>query len=123
MDGLLNYGVIAAVALLMPSFAFAQHSQATSTDAAEPLPAVRPESVGVSSQRLERIGVVLHGEIDRKMLPGAVVAIARKGKLVYYEAFGTANEYRRLLEDAGFDVEQIIPTVAGIDLILSRPRR
>ena len=35
----------------------------------------------------------------------------------------TASEYKRLLEDAGFDVEQVIPTVAGIDLIVSRPRR
>jgi len=34
----------------------------------------------------------------------------------------TAGEYRRLLEDAGFEVEQIIPTDAGIDLIVSRPR-
>jgi O-methyltransferase domain len=34
----------------------------------------------------------------------------------------TASEYKRLLEDAGLDVEQIIPTVAGIDLIVSRTR-
>lgn len=61
-------------------------------DAADPLPPAKPESVGLSSQRLEQIGVVLRAEIASKTLPSAVVAIARNGKLVYYEAFGMLGE-------------------------------
>lgn len=34
----------------------------------------------------------------------------------------TAREYSRLLADAGFEVERIVSTSAGIDLIVSRPR-
>ena len=62
------------------------------TVAQEPLPAANPESVGLSSRRLDRIGVALRAEIARNTMPGAVVAVARKGKLVYYEAFGKLGD-------------------------------
>jgi CubicO group peptidase (beta-lactamase class C family) len=61
---------------------------ATASFAADPLPRAKPESVGMSSARLARIGAVLKADVDRGRLPGAVVAIARQGKLVYYEAVG-----------------------------------
>ena len=60
--------------------------------AAEPLPIAKPESVGVSSRRLDQIGVALRAEIARNTMPGAVVAVARRGKLVYYEAFGKLGD-------------------------------
>jgi CubicO group peptidase (beta-lactamase class C family) len=60
--------------------------------AAEPLPVAKPESVGLSSRRLDQIGVALRAEIARNTMPGAVVAVARKGKLVYYEAFGKLGD-------------------------------
>lgn len=55
---------------------------------AQPLPTASPESVGMSSERLTMIEKALQAEIDQGRMPGAVVAIARRGKLVYYEAFG-----------------------------------
>jgi CubicO group peptidase (beta-lactamase class C family) len=55
---------------------------------AEPLPTAKPEQVGMSSQRLGRIAPMLKQEIDAGRLPGAVVLIARKGKLVYSETIG-----------------------------------
>ena len=42
----------------------------------------------MSSERLAAIGNVLKADIAAGRLPGAVVAIARRGKLVYFEAFG-----------------------------------
>ena len=56
--------------------------------ATDPLPRAKPESIGMSSARLARIGEVLRADIERGRIPGAVVAIARKGKLVYFDAFG-----------------------------------
>ena len=55
---------------------------------AQPLPTARPDSVGLSSERLARIGQWLQGEIDAKRIPGAVVLVARNGKVAYYEALG-----------------------------------
>ena len=55
---------------------------------AQGLPAASPESVGMSSERLKRISAALKSEIDKGNLPGAVVMVARKGKLVYSDAIG-----------------------------------
>ena len=55
---------------------------------AQGLPATAPESVGMSAQRLARIGDAFRKEIDQGKLPGAVFLVARKGKLVYAEALG-----------------------------------
>lgn len=70
----------AAAALLAASATFAQ-----------PLPTAAPDSVGFSAERLKNIDAFFGSEIDRKRVPGAVVAIARNGKLVYFKAFGTQD--------------------------------
>ncbi len=49
---------------------------------------VRPESVAMSAQRLERIGEVFRHEISLGHLPGAVVMVARRGRVVFHEAWG-----------------------------------
>jgi CubicO group peptidase (beta-lactamase class C family) len=73
---------IAAAALLAATLP----SPAAAADT--PLPAAVPEAVGMSSERLGRIGAVLKADIEAGRLPGAVVAIARRGKLAYFDAFG-----------------------------------
>ena len=55
---------------------------------AEPLPAAKPEQVGMSSQRLQRVGQSFNAQIEKGRFPGAVVVIARKGKIAYFETFG-----------------------------------
>ncbi len=54
--------------------------------AADPLPRAAPESVGLSPERLARIGAMVDTEVREGRMPGAVVAIARHGKLAHYEA-------------------------------------
>ena len=58
---------------------------------AQPLPQASPESVGMSSERLQKITSALQGEVRDKKLPGAVVMVARKGKLVYSQAVGDVS--------------------------------
>jgi CubicO group peptidase (beta-lactamase class C family) len=58
---------------------------------AQPLPTATPESVGFSSQRLQNIDAFFASEMERKRVPGAVLAIARNGKLIYFKAFGQAD--------------------------------
>jgi CubicO group peptidase (beta-lactamase class C family) len=53
-----------------------------------PLPFAAPEDIGLSSARLARLGTVMRGEIERGRLPGAVVLVARRGRLGYFESFG-----------------------------------
>jgi CubicO group peptidase (beta-lactamase class C family) len=61
------------------------------TAGAQPLPMAAPDSVGMSAERLRNIDAFFASEIERKRVPGAVVAIARNGKLVYFKAFGYAD--------------------------------
>jgi CubicO group peptidase (beta-lactamase class C family) len=56
--------------------------------AEDPLPRARPENVGMSSERLARISTVLKADIEAGRIPGAVIAIARHGKLVMLDAYG-----------------------------------
>jgi len=62
-----------AAALSFAALAVAQ----TST----PLPLAKPEEVGMSSQRLAKITAALKKEADEGSFRGAVVMVARKGKL------------------------------------------
>ena len=55
---------------------------------ARSLTPVAPESVGLSSERLALIGTTLQAGIDADEIPGAVVLVARRGGVAYYEAFG-----------------------------------
>lgn len=52
------------------------------------LPTAKPEEVGLSSTRLERIGRTLREDVERGRIPGAVVLVARKGRVAYLEAVG-----------------------------------
>lgn len=55
---------------------------------AQPLPTAKPEDVGLSPERLQRIGAWARAEVEAKRIPGAVVMVARQGKVAYYEAIG-----------------------------------
>ena len=46
------------------------------------------EEAGVSGKKLEKIRDALKSEIDQGKLPGTVVMVARKGKLIYADAVG-----------------------------------
>lgn len=52
------------------------------------LPSASPESLGFSSERLARIGPAIKAEIERGQYPGAVILLARKGHIVYFESAG-----------------------------------
>lgn len=49
-------------------------------------------SLGFCPQRLQRISAALQTEIAAGRLPGAVLAIARHGKLAFFEAFGHLDQ-------------------------------
>ncbi len=66
--------------------------QAASPD---PLPRARPEDVGMSAQRLATLTPVLKSYVDSRQLAGSVALVARRGKLVYYEAFGQQDREAR----------------------------
>jgi len=50
-----------------------------------------PESVGMSTERLARIDSMCLRAVSKGDIPGAVALVARDGKIVYYKAFGKAD--------------------------------
>ena len=50
-----------------------------------------PESVGMSSDRLQRIDNVFQQAINKNELPGISALVVRNGKIVYFKAFGMAD--------------------------------
>jgi len=56
----------------------------------------KPESVGISSERLANIGDSMRSLIDSKKIPGTVTLVARKGEVVHFEANGMRDLERNL---------------------------
>jgi CubicO group peptidase (beta-lactamase class C family) len=92
---------------------------ATSCFAADPLPRAKPESVGMSSARLARIGAALKADVDKGRTPGAVIGVARKGKLVYFEAVGFRDKDAGapMTTDAIFSIASMTKPMVSVALL------
>ena len=96
---------VALLAALVSGAAFAQ-----------PLPTVAPERAGFSSQGLARIDQFFAREIQANRVPGAVVAIARDGQLVYYKAHGFLDKSKNepMPVDAIFQLASMTKIMASV---------
>jgi CubicO group peptidase (beta-lactamase class C family) len=63
---------------------------------ADALPRATPEEVGMSSQRLARLDTAMKKAVDSGELPGAVIFIARGGKLAYAKSFGWQDKEKKI---------------------------
>ena len=89
--------------------------------AAAGLPTTRPEEVGLSSERHARIAEVLKADVERGRIPGAVVLVARKGRVAYFEAVGFRDKAANapMTKDAIFRIASMtkpLTTVAAMSL-------
>ena len=79
---------------LVSSVAFALSGCATplaQKDGGTSLGAGTPEAVGMSSARLQRVTDGFKAEVAAGRLPGFVIAVARRGQVVYHEAAGSQD--------------------------------
>ena len=75
-----------------------------------------PEEAGMKSDKLRKIDTLVREAIAQKATPGAVVLVARKGKVVFYENYGrhTYSEKARLTrKDDIFDLASITKIAAS----------
>ncbi len=70
------------------------------------LPRAAPESVGMSSERLERIAPRLEGMVENRQAAGFVTLVARKGKVVHHRATGSR----------GLSIREAMPLNAIFDI-------
>src|SRR5215217_1652826 len=84
-------------------------------------PIVRPESVALSSARLAQMDAAIAEEIANKKLPGAVVLVGRKGRVVWRKSYGSrALEPAReaMTPDTIFDLASLTKVVATATSIM-----
>src|SRR5690348_5832829 len=80
------------------------------------MPRAEPESVGLSRERLDRIGAAVTAEIAAGKLPGAVIAIARRGKLAYLASFGHLDRQSEtpMPTDAIFSIASMTKPIVSV---------
>ena len=99
----------AAVLLLVPQALVAQG-----------LTVAVPESVGMSSARLERLTAALQAYVDEDRLAGAVAIVARRGKIAYMEAVGHRDRESGapMTTDAIFRIASQTKALASVGVML-----
>ena len=81
-----------------------------------------PDSVGLSAERLERLGDALQAYVDKGEVAGSVTLVARRGRIAYFEAFGQRDREANapMQTDAIFRIasqSKAIVSVAAMTLV------
>src|ERR1700753_3111067 len=83
---------------------------------------VKPESVGMSAARLERLDQVMkHRYVDGGYLPGFITQIYRKGELAHTGIVGSVGieRGRPMQEDAIFRIYSMTKPITGVALMMA----
>jgi CubicO group peptidase (beta-lactamase class C family) len=92
----------------------------TFTVAAETPRAAKPEDVGISSQRLQRIHELIQRNIDAGSFSGAVTLVARNGKIAHFEAQGLMDleTKKPMAKDAMFRIMSMTKPIVGSAVLM-----
>ncbi|PYX71724.1 MAG: serine hydrolase [Acidobacteria bacterium] len=84
------------------------------------LPAAKPESVGLSSDRLERIATAVQHDIDDKRIAGAVTLVVRHGKVAWFKAQGMSDREaaKTMPTDAMFRICSMTKPITSVAVMM-----
>src|SRR5919198_4373117 len=87
---------------------------------AQQLPSAKPESVGVSADRLERLHRGMQGFVDAKDAAGIVTLVAREGKLVDVHAVGfqDVESKKPMRMDAIFRIASMSKPITSVAVMM-----
>ena len=118
----LRFGRVSAMAMaalisVMPAVHCA--AQTTAHHPTE-MTVVKPETVGFSSERLERLHALIQGEVDQKQLAGAVTILARHGKIVDFRTYGQRDMATgtAMTKDTIFRAYSMTKPVTGVAMMI-----
>jgi len=96
------------------------HTPAYSQSSSAGLPLAKPEEVGMSSERLTRIGTAMQRYVDRGLVPGVVTLVARRGRVVYFDAIGyrDAEAKAQMKTDTIFRIASMTKPIASVALMM-----
>jgi CubicO group peptidase (beta-lactamase class C family) len=83
-------------------------------------PRAKPDDVGISSQRLQRIHGLIQRHIDLGSFSGAVTLVARNGRLAHLEAQGLMDieTKKPMATDAMFRIMSMTKPVVGVSVLM-----
>ncbi len=84
------------------------------------LPAARPEEVGLSATRLERIHEAVQRHVDAGEISGAVTLVARRGRVAHFEAHGLMDieSKRPMTKDAIFRLASMTKPITAVAVLM-----
>jgi CubicO group peptidase (beta-lactamase class C family) len=84
------------------------------------VPTAEPETVGMSSERLERLDEVMQAYIDRNETAGVVTLVARRGKVVHFSALGErdAESGAPMTHDSIFRIASMTKPIVSTALMM-----
>jgi CubicO group peptidase (beta-lactamase class C family) len=87
---------------------------------AQSLPSVRPEQVGLSSERLQRVMDMLKADVDKRVIPGAIVLVARHGKIAYFETVGVRDPATKapMTKDSIFRIYSMSKPITSVSAMM-----
>ncbi|MBU4609610.1 beta-lactamase family protein [Achromobacter sp. GG226] len=109
--------VLSAFVLGAPAWAAAPDAApVASASATAPPGVVAPDRVGLSAERLAKLGAVLQADVDAGKIPGAVMLVARRGELAWFEAFGKLDPARDapMTRDAIFRIYSMTKPITSV---------
>ena len=91
---------------------------------AQHLPIASPESVGISSERLERMHRGMQEFIDRREAAGIVALVAREGKVVDVRAYGLQDVESRkpMRPDTIFRIASMSKPITSVAVMMLSSR-
>jgi CubicO group peptidase (beta-lactamase class C family) len=80
----------------------------------------RAEDVGVSTERLQRVGELVQRHIAAGSFSGAVTLVARNGRIVYHEAYGLMDleSKKPMVKDGIFRIMSMTKPVIGVSVLM-----
>ena len=83
-------------------------------------PAAKPEDAGMSTERLKRIHESIQRHVDAGEICGAVTLVARRGRVVHFEAHGLMDiESKKPMEkDAIFRLASMTKPITGVAVLM-----
>ena len=97
-----------AAALLLAVFAISCTSSSSVGNAQNsPIKRVSPAEAGMDEARLVKVDDIINASIEKKEIPGAVLAVVRDGKIAYMKAYGNKSVYPEVVpmeENTVFDL-------------------
>ncbi len=87
---------------------------------AQDLPAAKPETLGLSSERLERIGTAVQHDIDDKRIAGAVTLVIRRGHVAWFKSLGMMDREagKAMQPDAMFRICSMTKPITSVAVMM-----